>query len=109
MLQRMLTAKETGVFIALVIMCLALSLATESFLAVTNLLNVGRQISLLGIMAIGMTFVLVFGEIDLSVGSTYALSGLASGMLIISGWGLLPALAVGIAIGAAVGLTNGVL
>ncbi|XBP99232.1 MAG: ABC transporter permease [Roseitalea porphyridii] len=107
--RRVLTAKETGVFLALVVMCLFLAFATESFLTTTNLLNVGRQISLLGIMAIGMTFVLVSGEIDLSVGSTYALGGLATGMFIISGWPLLPALGAGLLIGAAVGLANGLL
>lgn len=106
---RILTAKETGVFLALVVICVFLSVASESFLTTTNLLNVGRQISLLGIMAIGMTFVLVSGEIDLSIGSTYALAGLATGMLIISGWALPLALGSGLLIGAVVGLTNGLL
>ena len=60
-------------------------------------------------MAVGMTFVLISGEVDLSVGSTYALSGLATGMLIIAGWALLPALAVGLLTGMAIGLINGLL
>ncbi len=107
--KRVLTAKETGVFLALVCMCVFLAFATESFLTTTNLLNVGRQISLLGIMAVGMTFVLVAGEIDLSVGSTYALAGLATGMLIITGWPLLPALILGLMIGASIGLINGLM
>ena len=81
-----------GVLLALIVMCAFLALATESFLTTTNLLNVGRQVSLLGIMAVGMTFVLVAGEIDLSVGSTYALAGLGTGMLIVAGWALAPAL-----------------
>lgn len=106
---RVLGARETGVFLAFMVMCAFLAVTTESFLTTTNLLNVGRQVSLLGIMAIGMTFVLISGEIDLSVGSTYALSGLGAGMLIISGWPLLPALAMGLALGMAVGLVNGLL
>ena len=96
-LARLLRAREAGVFIALVVLCVFLSFATDSFLTSPNLLNVGRQISLLGIMAVGMTFVLISGEVDLSVGSTYAFSGLAAGMMIIAGWALLPALAVGAA------------
>jgi ribose transport system permease protein len=64
---------------------------------------------LLGIMAVGMTFVLIAGEVDLSVGSTYAFSGLATGMLIIAGWTLLPAIGVGLLTGVAIGLINGVL
>ncbi|QIG50281.1 ABC transporter permease [Nordella sp. HKS 07] len=105
----LLRARETGVFLALVVLCLFLTFATDGFLTSVNLLNVGRQVSLLGIMAIGMTFVLISGEVDLSVGSNYALSGLATGMLIIAGWGLLPALAVGILTGMTIGLINGVL
>ena len=87
-LSRLLRARETGVFLALLVLCLFLSFATDGFLTSLNLLNVGRQISLLGIMAVGMTFVLISGEVDLSVGSTYALAGLATGMLIIAGWPL---------------------
>jgi ribose transport system permease protein len=106
---RFLRAREAGVFIALLVLCVFLSIATEGFLTSLNLLNVGRQISLLGIMAVGMTFVLIAGEVDLSIGSTYAFSGLAAGMLIISGWDLLPALAAGTATGVAIGIINGVL
>ncbi len=101
--------KELGVFLALVVMCVFLSFSTSSFLSSINLLNVGRQVSLLGIMAVGMTFVLISGEIDLSVGSTYALSGLGSGMLIVMGWGLVPALMAGLMLGASIGLINGLL
>jgi ribose transport system permease protein len=108
-LARLLRAREAGVFIALLVLCLFLSFATDAFLTSTNLLNVGRQISLLGIMAVGMTFVLIAGEVDLSVGSTYAFSGLATGMLIVAGWALLPAVAGGLLTGAAIGLVNGVL
>jgi ribose transport system permease protein len=108
-LSSLLRARETGVFLALVALCLFLTFATDGFLTSINLLNVGRQISLLGIMAVGMTFVLIAGEVDLSVGSNYALSGLATGMLLIAGWPLIPALAFGLVIGMAIGLINGVL
>lgn len=106
---RLVRARETGVFVALVVLCLFLSIATDGFLTSLNLLNVGRQVSLLGIMAVGMTFVLISGEVDLSVGSTYAFSGLATGMLIVAGWALVPALCIGLLTGMAIGLVNGVL
>ena len=106
---RLLRARETGVFLALTVLCLFLSIATDGFLTSTNLLNVGRQVSLLGIMAVGMTFVLISGEVDLSVGSIYAFSGLATGMLIIAGWALAPALCAGLLAGMAIGLINGLL
>lgn len=106
---RVFQARETGVLLALLVLCVYLSLATDGFLTATNLLNVGRQISLLGIMAVGMTFVLISGEVDLSVGSIYAFSGLATGMLIVMGWSLVAAFGVGIVSGMIVGVINGLL
>jgi ribose transport system permease protein len=102
-----LSARETGVFIALLLMCFFLWQATPAFLTVRNLLNVGRQISLLGIMAVGMTVVLISKEIDLSVGSIYALAGLVTGILILDQWNLWAAILAGLLLGAMVGFVNG--
>jgi len=99
--------RETGVFLVLILMILFLSFATESFLGIRNLLNIGRQISLLGIMAIGMTFVLITGEIDLSIGATYALSGIITGMLLINQFNLYIAILAGLVFGLLVGFLNG--
>ena len=104
-----LAARETGVFIALVVMCVVLTFLSDRFLTPTNLLNVGRQVSLLGIMAVGMTFVLVSCEVDLSVGSTYAFAGICAGLTIISGAPLIAAILVGLACGALIGVINGLL
>lgn len=108
-LGRVLAMREMGVLLALLALCTFLAVATDGFLTQVNLLNVGRQVSLLGIMAVGMTFVLISGEVDLSIGSIYAFSGLAAGMLIVDGWGLAPAMAAGLATGAAIGVVNGLL
>jgi len=108
-IRRLFSARESGVFIALILMCVLLAITTDAFLSARNLLNVGRQVSLIGIMAVGMTFVLISGEIDLSVGSIYALSGLVTGMLLVQQWTLIPAIAVGLLIGVAIGVVNGVL
>jgi ribose transport system permease protein len=101
--------REAGVALALIVMCVVLTFLSDRFMTTNNLLNIGRQVSLLGIMAIGMTFVLTSGEVDLSVGSIYAFSGLATGMVLLSGYALLPALLVGLLIGAVIGLLNGLL
>lgn len=106
-LKAVASARETGVFLALIVLCVVLALSNPNFLTVRNLLNVGRQVSLLGIMAIGMTFVLITREVDLSVGSIYAVAGLATGMFIVAGWPLLPALLIGTAAGAFIGFVNG--
>lgn len=108
-IRRFLAARETGVLIALLLMCVFLSLATPYFLGVRNLLNVGRQVSMIGIMAVGMTFVLISGEVDLSIGSTNALAGLSTGILLLQGWGVAPAILAGLAVGAFIGFANGVL
>lgn len=102
-------AREAGVALALLTMCVVLSFLSDRFLTTNNLLNVGRQVSLLGIMAVGMTFVLISAEVDLSVGSTYALAGLSTGLVIISGFGLVPSLLLGLACGAVIGFINGLL
>lgn len=106
-LRKLLSARETGVFVALVLMGLFLSFATPAFFSVRNLLNVGRQVSLIGIMAVGMSFVLISREVDLSVGAIYALSGLMTGLLLVDGWNLWLAILVGLGVGAFVGFVNG--
>jgi ribose transport system permease protein len=101
--------RETGILLALLAICTILILTTSSFLTVQNLLNVGRQVSLLGVMAVGMTFVLISREVDLSIGSIYAIAGLSTGMLIVRGWYLVPALGAGLVIGSVIGCINGLL
>ncbi|MCP4398066.1 MAG: ABC transporter permease [bacterium] len=106
-IRRLLSARETGVFVALLAMSVFLAFSTPAFLNVRNLLNVGRQVSLLGIMAIGMSFVLISREVDLSVGSIYALAGLITGMFIVRQMNLWVAILAGLAVGALVGAING--
>src|ERR1700733_1894319 len=108
-LKGLLAAREIGILLALLIICTLLTLTTSNFLTVQNLLNVGRQISLLGIMAIGMTFVLIAREVDLSIGSIYAVAGLSTGLLIVHGWFLIPAIGAGLIVGTAIGCLNGLL
>ncbi len=71
----------TGPLVGLVLLCVFLSFATDSFLSVRNLLNILDQITVLGIMAVGMTFVILIGGIDLAVGSVLALAMMVMGYL----------------------------
>ncbi len=71
----------TGPLIGLLLLCLFLTFATDSFFSIRNFLNVLDQITVLGIMAVGMTFVILIGGIDLSVGSVMALSMMVLGYL----------------------------
>lgn len=74
--------RKYGLGIVLVIMVVALSIVSESFFTSENLINVIRQISINGILALGMTFVILTGGIDLSVGSLVAVAGVVTGSII---------------------------
>ncbi|MCR8941375.1 MULTISPECIES: ABC transporter permease [Streptomyces] len=106
-LRRLLHAREAGVFAALVLLFLLGTVLSPTFAQSDNLLSVGQQIAQIGIMAVGATFVILNGEIDLSVGSTYALSAISTGMLISDGWSWPAAMFVGLAVGVLAGLFNG--
>lgn len=69
----------TGPLVGLLLLCLFLTFTTDAFLSLRNGLNILDQITVLGIMAVGMTFVILIGGIDLSVGSVLALSMMVMG------------------------------
>ncbi|TFC90534.1 ABC transporter permease [Cryobacterium sinapicolor] len=99
---------NNGALVGLVVLCLALFIATPDFLTAQNLLNIGIQVSTVAVLAFGMTFVIVAGGIDLSVGAVAALSAMSSGWMFASaglpGW---LALLGGLFIGALAGTING--
>jgi ribose transport system permease protein len=104
-----------GPFIALVILGVVLSLSSPYFLSFDNLFNIGRQSAFTAILAVGQTFVIISGGIDLSVAATAALSASISAVVLtqpvtIAGLAIGPVHpAVGIAIGLVVGLIAGTL
>ena len=69
----------TGPLVGLLALCVFLSVSTDAFLSLRNGLNILDQITVLGIMAVGMTFVILIGGIDLSVGSVLALAMMVMG------------------------------
>ena len=70
--------KRYGIVTAFFLLCIILSVVSDYFLSVSNILNILRQTSINGVLAIGMTFVILTRGIDLSVGSVAALSGIVS-------------------------------
>jgi len=102
-------ARRFGTVIGLVVLCLALWILTPYFMTASNLLNVVEQTSINAIVAVGMTFVILSGGIDLSVGSIVALSGVVLGAALQSGQPLPVALVLAAAVGLACGLGNGAL
>jgi len=93
-------ASENGALAGLLVLALVIAVMQPAFLTTQNLLNVGVQAAVIAIMAFGMTFVVVAGGIDLSVGSIAALAAMV---------GALTAGPVGLLVGALAGLVNGAL
>ena len=99
-----------GLLLVILFVGLALSLLTDTFLSVANFTNVARQISINGILAVGVTFVLLTAGVDLSLGSVVALSGVACATFAHPGdHSVFVPIAVGLLTGAACGLVNGTL
>jgi ribose/xylose/arabinose/galactoside ABC-type transport system permease subunit len=97
-----------GLPVALLTICLCLSVATPAFLTLPNLINVVRQISLNGILAVGVTYVLLTGGVDLSLGSVVALSGVvAASFAHPEQYPLVVPVAMGVLAGTACGGVNG--
>lgn len=100
---------EIGLLLILVILSIIFSVTSESFSNTNNLLNVTRQISIVLIISIGMLCVLLSGEIDLSVGSTAALAGVACATFIKQTDSIFIGIIAALAVGTVVGLLNGTL
>ena len=100
----------TGPLIGLLLLCLFLSLATDTFFSVRNFLNILDQITVIGIIAVGMTFVILIAGIDLSVGSVLALAMMVLGYLNVeAGLPMGVAIAGALAAAAVAGLVSGLL
>ena len=102
-------ARATGTLAGLVILCLVLWIATPHFMTTTNLVNVVEQSAIIGVVAVGMTFVILTGGIDLSVGSLIALSGIVFGLAVQGGMSGSIAAILAMAAGTAAGAVNGLL
>ena len=98
--------QRQGALIALILVCIFAAIRYERFLTEYNLSNVLRQNSMLGLVALGMTFVILTGGIDLSVGSLLAVAGVIAAKL--SDHGLLVAALAAIAFTTLLGLVNGI-
>lgn len=97
-----------GIIIALVVICIFLSLTSDAFLSSRNIFNVLRQIAVNVFLACGMTMVIILGGIDLSVGAVIALSGCISASLITNfAVNTYIAMFAGILVGGLIGLING--
>ena len=104
---------DRGILIAFIVIIILLSIASPNFLTTANIINVLRQVSCIGIATIGVGVLIIMGQIDLAIGSTFALSGIIAGIMVSSGaggMGLHPVVGflAGIATAVVVALLSGV-
>jgi ribose transport system permease protein len=101
--------KEFGVLIALIVLCAIIAIASPYFLKTTNLFNVLRQISIIGILAVGQCMIIIIGCLDLSAGTVMGLMGVLAALF--SALGIPPVFVFILVIlcGAAIGAFNGIL
>ena len=110
MIKKITGFKEIGVIVPLAVLIIIFSCTSDIFLTTNNLLNITRQISIKGLLGIAMTFVIITGGIDLSVGSVIAFSSILTASAIKDyQLPVLAAVVIGIAVGTQTGLVNGIL
>ncbi|MCB2292195.1 ribose ABC transporter permease [Clostridium algoriphilum] len=95
--------------VGLLVLCIVISFITPRFLSISNIKNVLTQVSVNAVIAVGMSFVILTGGIDLSVGSILAVSAAVAASIIKSTGNLFLAIIVALAIGAVIGFINGIL
>jgi ribose transport system permease protein len=107
--------RKYGILLIFILLCVVFTFITPwrdgypVFLTQVNIINVIRQVSIVGIMAVGMTFVIMIGQIDLGVGSLLAVCGMLAAVLQKAGVGLFPSVLVPMLVGIITGVLVGFL
>jgi ribose transport system permease protein len=100
---------EQRTLIVLIVLCVVIAQLIPSFSTKNNILNVLRQVSITGIIAVGMTFVIISGGIDISVGSIVALIGVLVAMFIKDGISIPLSIILALIVSMIVGMVNGLI
>ena len=101
--------QKFGPLIALLLIVVIITVINPNFMTTTNILNVLRQVSISALIAFGMTFVILTGGIDLSVGSTLALTGAVAATMLANGMDPILTILIALLLGAILGAINGVI
>jgi ribose transport system permease protein len=100
---------EGNLLVIVIVLMVILSFATKNFFTVNNLRNLVRQTSVNGIIALGMTFVIISGGIDLSVGSVVGVASIVVAKLLVAGMGIFPAIIIALLVCMLLGTLNGLI
>jgi len=107
---RLFARRESGLFLLLILICFIMSvLKPDTFFTSENAFNILRQVSIIAIIAVGQTFVMISGGIDLSIGYNLALCGIVISTFLQMGFGPILSIIMGIIAGALVGFLNGII
>lgn len=108
LVKSLLGKQEVGIFVIFIALCVVISVIAPKFIKPQNIINILRQISTVGIMAVGQAMVIIVAGIDLSVGSVLALSSCITATLarVMDPWA---AMSIALMAGATVGMLNGFL
>ena len=101
--------RSLTIVVALLVLIVGMSIAEPSFRTVSNFKEILISASIIAVLSVGQAIVIISGNIDLSIGSIVGLTAFVTGLLLRNGWSLPMAILFAIAIGAALGLGNGVL
>ncbi|MGL6119594.1 MAG: ABC transporter permease, partial [Fusobacteriaceae bacterium] len=101
--------KQLAIILSMVLLILFFSLTSSYFFTLNNFLTIGLQTSVIGIISLGMTYVIITGGIDLSVGSILAFSGIVTGYLLNIGQNVVLSILCGLLAGTMMGIFNGLL
>lgn len=107
--RRVLAFRESTILIPLLLLVVIVGIINPVFFSYYNFISVTRAVSLTAIVALGMTFVLVAREIDLSVGSALGLSSVAAGWVLVHGAPIAVGIITGVLTGLLVGFLNGLM
>ena len=100
--------KSRIIYVFLICMMIFFSFASSNFLTVRNLMNVIKQVSIYGIASVGMTYVILLGGIDLSIGSIISLVNIVAAYFMVNlGWNPVAAVILSLLISTAIGFMNG--
>lgn len=107
MRKNLLNTQQIGIFMAFVLLFVFFTLKVPVFASLSNIMNLGRQISTTGIMAVGMTILVICGEFDLSVGSIFCIVSGLSAMMMLNGRPIILAVLFALLMSALIGIING--
>ena len=107
--RRAIKSRTFGILIALIALMVLISSVSSTFSDIGNLMDITRQMTLLGLMTIGVTLVLISGQVDLSMGSVFGLASVVAALILVNGGGLILAFGAALLVGVVAGLVNGIL